>query len=1283
LTNAPLAIVGMGCLFPKANSVDEYWSNIKNLVDCIGDVPGTHWSVADYFDADPKRPDHTYARRGGFLSPYPFRPAEFGISPRDLEAIDTAQLLGLVVAKMALEDAGLLAPGVDRRRVSTILGVTGTLELVIPLGARLGHPLWKKAMRAAGIPDDQIEDAASRIASGYVGWQENSFPGLLGNVVAGRIANRLDLGGTNCVVDAACASSLSALHLAALELQAGRADAVLTGGVDTFNDIFMYMCFSKTPALSPTGDAKPLSARSDGTILGEGLGMIVLKRLADAQKAGDRIYAVILGIGTSSDGAGNAVYAPTAPGQIRCLENAYAEAGVSPATIGLVEAHGTGTKVGDATEIQALSEVFRSAGCGIGQVNIGAVKAQIGHTKAAAGIAGLIKCALALHHRTIPPTAKVDEPAPALIGSPFSMNDRPRPWLRRDGSPRRAGVSSFGFGGSNFHCVLEEAPSATPVIDWDGDVTIAAFSGPDRAALRERLRLLARFSEWSELRHEAARTRSTFDPTARYRLVLTLTRSDATETIEKAESALGGPGPVATPGSSVFFGEGRPGRLAALFPGQGAQTVGMLREMALRFPAFQSVLEQADEAFAEGQGLPGSPRLSDLIYPPAAYSAEARANQEAALRDTRVAQPALGAVCLGAMRVLQGFGVRPDAAAGHSYGELTALCTAGRFDAAALFQLSQLRGRLMANGGPDAGAMLAVMAPLGDVESILADDRMQLVIANRNSPQQAVLSGPRTEISRAEESFGRRKIRHVRLPVAAAFHSPLVADASRPFRQALEPVEFADAELPVYSNSTSREYPRDPTAARDLLASQLAQPVDFLGEIRNMAESGVTTFVEVGPGATLTKLVSSILADRPHEAVAIDASAGRANGLTDLARALSRLAAIGHPVDLSAWDPSPPEPRPSDRPGLVVPICGANYRSPRKDDRPARPQPRTPASTVEKPMAETPRHDLPSEAIRLAQESLAAFERLQQQTAELHRVFLEQQTEAQKTLQAILAAQQRIISGGAASAANGIPSIPATPARPAIAPPRSSPPAAPVAAPQVAPVKPVAAAVAPTPTPQRPAAVANQPRPAAAPRPEAPAFAPASKPAPPKSPAPATGLTDDLLAIVADKTGYPVEMLGLDMGLDADLGIDSIKRVEILSAVQEKYPHLPVVPPDRLGSLRSLRDVLELLQESPAAPAPTSPTGSDAGLQNLLLEVVADKTGYPVEMLGLDMSLDADLGIDSIKRVEILSAVQERRPDLPSVPPDRLGSLRTLREVLDLFAGGPEKKAARPASVPR
>ncbi|HJZ58213.1 MAG TPA: beta-ketoacyl synthase N-terminal-like domain-containing protein, partial [Gemmataceae bacterium] len=303
--NIPLAIVGIGCLFPKAAGPGFYWANVKHGVDCITAVPPTHWDPADYFDPDPKKPDMTYARRGGFLDPVDFDPMEFGIAPRDIEATDTTQLLGLVAAKQALADAGVLLanperevggsdpvhprPGgrgspnvVDRNRVSVILGVTGTLELVIPLGARLGHPKWKRAMKEAGVPDELAEDAAQRIAESYVPWQENSFPGLLGNVVAGRIANKLDFGGTNCVVDAACASSLSAVHLAALELQTGKADIVVTGGADTFNDIFMYMCFSKTPALSPTGDAKPFDAAGDGTILGEGLGVVVLKRLADA-----------------------------------------------------------------------------------------------------------------------------------------------------------------------------------------------------------------------------------------------------------------------------------------------------------------------------------------------------------------------------------------------------------------------------------------------------------------------------------------------------------------------------------------------------------------------------------------------------------------------------------------------------------------------------------------------------------------------------------------------------------------------------------------------------------------------------------------------------------------------------------------------------------------------------------------------------------------------------------------------------------------------------------------
>src|SRR4051794_26535304 len=404
----PLAIVGLGCLFPKADGPRAFWANVRNKVDGITPVPPTHWNPDDYFDADPKRPDMTYARRGGFLDPVPFAPSAFGIAPNDLEATDTAQLLGLVVALEALRDAGMKSPpvaagGLDPKRTSVILGVTGTLELVVPLGARLGHPKWRKALAEAGVAPEVADTVLQKIADGYVGWQENSFPGLLGNVVAGRIANRLDLGGTNCVVDAACASSLAAVHLAALELASGRCDAVVTGGVDTFNDIFMFMCFSKTPALSPTGDARPFDRDGDGTILGEGLGMMVLKRLADAERDGDRIYAVLKGIGSSSDGKGNAVYAPKAAGQVAALRGAYHAAGISPATVELVEAHGTGTRVGDATEVEALTEVFsecgmRNAECGIKDIPhsafrvphspwcaLGSVKSQIGHTKAAAG----------------------------------------------------------------------------------------------------------------------------------------------------------------------------------------------------------------------------------------------------------------------------------------------------------------------------------------------------------------------------------------------------------------------------------------------------------------------------------------------------------------------------------------------------------------------------------------------------------------------------------------------------------------------------------------------------------------------------------------------------------------------------------------------------------------------------------------------------------------------------------------------------------------------------------
>jgi len=359
--NIHAAIIGMGCFFPKASGLHEYWRLIFKGEDGITDIPGTHWSPDDYFDKDPKKSDHIYCKKGGFLSAVPFDPTEFGILPSSLEATDTSQLLGLLAAKTALEDAGYgIDVNFDRSRTSVIVGATGTQELAIPLGARLGHPIWRKALHNSGIEPDKAEEVIKKISDSYVSWQENSFPGLLGNVIAGRICNRLDIGGTNCVVDAACASSMGAIYLALLELSSGRSDMVVTGGLDTLNDIFMHMCFSKTFILSPTGDSRPFSKDADGTVLGEGIGLLVLKRLEDAERDGNRIYAVIRGIGSSSDGKSQSIYAPRVEGQLKALRTAYKTSNTNPASVELVEAHGTGTQVGDNVEFNALNAFLMS-----------------------------------------------------------------------------------------------------------------------------------------------------------------------------------------------------------------------------------------------------------------------------------------------------------------------------------------------------------------------------------------------------------------------------------------------------------------------------------------------------------------------------------------------------------------------------------------------------------------------------------------------------------------------------------------------------------------------------------------------------------------------------------------------------------------------------------------------------------------------------------------------------------------------------------------------------------
>ena len=339
MCNRPIAIVGMSTLFPDAPNLHQYWDNIVNKIDSIIDIPESRWNIEDYYDLNAETPDKTYCKRGGFIPDIDFNPLEFGIPPNILEVTDVTQLLGLLVAKSALEDAGY---GETSEEVldstGVILGVTAGMKLLGSLTSRLQYPVWEKVLRRSGISVSDTEKIIEKMKKAYVNWEENSFPGLLGNVIAGRIANRLNLGGTNCTVDAACASSLSAMKMAISDLLEYRSDMMIAGGVDADNSPMMYMCFSKTPAFTSGDNPRPFDENSGGVMIGEGMGMVVLKRLEDAERDGDSIYAVIRGIGTSSDGKFKSIYAPRSGGQAKALRRAYADADFAPQSIGMLEA---------------------------------------------------------------------------------------------------------------------------------------------------------------------------------------------------------------------------------------------------------------------------------------------------------------------------------------------------------------------------------------------------------------------------------------------------------------------------------------------------------------------------------------------------------------------------------------------------------------------------------------------------------------------------------------------------------------------------------------------------------------------------------------------------------------------------------------------------------------------------------------------------------------------------------------------------------------------------------
>jgi acyl transferase domain-containing protein/NADP-dependent 3-hydroxy acid dehydrogenase YdfG len=1198
----PIAVVGLAALMPGARDTAEFWHNIVTGRDLITEVPPGRWPAPEFYDPDPSTPDTTYSHRGAFLPEIEFDPLAHGLPPSTLAAIDPAQLLGLTVADALLADleANLAAP-LDTERVSVILG-SSTLSRVGTMDARIQRPLWLRALREQGIEEARAQEVCDRIAGQYVPWQEDSFPGLLSNVIAGRIANRLDLHGTNCTVDAACASSLAAVSSAMNELALGKADLVVTGGVDVTNNPLMYVCFSKTPALSPTGDARPFSADADGTMLGEGLAMLGLKRLDAAERDGDRIYAVIRGLGTSSDGRGGAIYAPVAAGQARALRRAYAGAGYGPDTVELVEAHGTATRAGDAAEFESLRQVFGETGRpDSGWCALGTVKSQIGHTKSAAGAAGLIKAVLALHQRVLPPTVKVREPNPGLgiESSPFYLNTAVRPWTRRPGHPRRASVSSFGFGGANYHVTLEEYGA--------GDPSRGRRAGRVRAAASELVlvsddsprELRARLLKGGDreymaptLAELAAESRRDFDPGKPGRLAVVATDAgDLREKLDRAAAVLGRQpeAPFVLPGGVCYdYGPADPGRIAFVFPGQGSQYTGMGGDIAMAFPAAQHVWD-----FAAGLPL-GEQALSDVVFPVPVFSDEQRAAQQLRLTGTRWAQPALAAHSLSLLALLASIGVEPDCAAGHSLGELVALHAAGAMDAECLLRLAGYRGELLAQID-EPGTMLAVGADADAVASAIRESAIaDLWLANVNAPRQTVVSGTVPAIEALHERLSAAGVTARRLAVSAAFHSPLTRGAAEPLRAFLEKLELTAPRIDVYRNADAAIYSGEPDAIRRGLAEHLAAPVRFADQIEAMHADGARTFIEVGAGSALTGLIGQILGNRDHLAVSLD-KRGR-DGVTAWHEAVGRLAVHGaamNPAKLSqdrhpaASKPAPP----ADRPRMSVRISGAGYTGPAAPASAPQPVQAPPASVPPALPAPTLLEPVPmTEPEPAAPEStagwLAAVQEMQRQTAEAHMHF---QRVLADSHQAFLQMAENTFA-----AFTGQPQqVPA---------PGPLPPApilmAPAPGPQAA-ARPAGNGFLTEEHESVPATVLDFPermRLFPPPVPQTPVprqHVPGSSPAEPAAATEPVSLAL-LLSVVADKTGYPVDMLNGGMDLETDLGIDSIKKVEIFAAARERTEGLPQADSPQMAALFQTRTLDEVMRTLAADSNPV-PAAADTG----------------------------------------------------------------------------------------
>ena len=904
----PIAIVGVACVFPKAPDVATFWRNILSGVDAI-DLPETAWDAQRYIESG--RVKTAY---GGYLKDlYRFDPREFGVMPSSLDGGEPDQFLALRVARDALADAGYFGGDYDHSDTGIILGHSTYLHrgqgTLIQNHVVLDQTVELLRASCPYLDDARLGQIRELLAKKLPPPTADIAPGLVPNVMTGRIANRLNLNGPNYLIDAACSSSLLSVGAAMDELRAGRSRLMLAGGVNASLPAEVTIIFTQLGALSGRGKVRPFEAGSDGTLLGEGLGVVALKRLSDAIADDDRVYAVVRSIGQASDGRGHGLLAPSVEGETLAIERAYKSSGVDPASVSLIEAHGTGIPLGDRTEIAALKNVFGARRGTSATVALGSVKSMISHCIPAAGIAGLIKVALALHHKILPPT--LCESVNSELGiesTPFYVNTQTRPWINRLGATRRAGVNSFGFGGINAHAIVEEAPQQVrrPEVHTPWPAELMVLSADSREALAKKLKVLATsLSQHDGWRMDGiAAMLVAEDQSATHRIAFVAKdRKELQKQIDQAQKRLldSDAGRWSTRGGIVYASRRLEGKLAFLFPGEGSQYLGMFSDLAVCFDGVRQWFDFWNSLYDDE---PGGSRTDILFAPQTELTAERQEAIEQRLNDMDVGSEAVFIGDQAMYTLLDSLGIEPDVMVGHSSGESSALAASGAIAAddpsqlaEFIRQLNVVYRRVSAEGQIPTGALLTVGALTRPViDEHIAAAASEVVVAMDNCANQVVLYGSAASIDALQQALTRAGGICLPLPFDRGYHTPDFASVSAAFLDYYKTIGLERPLVPLYSCATAALFPDNPDAVRELAASQWSTTVRFRETLAKMHDDGVRYFIEVGPSGNLTSFVNDVLAGKEY--VSLATNLRRRNDVAQLLTVLASLYVDGRPVKL-------------------------------------------------------------------------------------------------------------------------------------------------------------------------------------------------------------------------------------------------------------------------------------------------------------------------------------------------------------------------------------------------